>query len=369
MMSLEAQLDRRLSWLALGMIEGIRRQRLFRLVEHAGSPEAAWHLSPADLAQVPGWSERTVAAFVAQRSQVCPGKEYETAKRLGVEIWTWEDEEYPDLLREIADPPLALYARGGRLRDGLLTVAVVGTRRATAYGRQAARRLARELAAAGVCVVSGLARGVDSEAHLGALEAGGFTAAVLGCGADVIYPPESARLFEAIGRKGLILSEYPLGTPPRAANFPARNRIISGLSRGVVVIEAGEKSGALITADLALEQGRDVFAVPGPINNPYSRGANELIKQGAKLVQSAADILEEYGLQGFPFRAVGEPPAMGPEERKVLHLLRGGPVQLEELAEITGYHVSKLARILTHLELKGLVEQLPGKQFVAQKAD
>lgn len=357
---------RRAYWLALNKIEGVGRRRLAALVQQFGSAEAAWKAEPGRLAELAGWGDKVREVFLAQRGKIDPLEEYLAARRLGVHIWTVEDEDYPDLLRQIPDPPLVLYARGSALPRETLMLAIVGTRRATAYGRWAARKLAKDLAVAGLGIVSGMARGIDTEAHLGALEGGGFTVAVLGCGVDVVYPPENARLYEAIVARGLVLSEFPLGTQPKPGHFPARNRLISGLARGVLVVEAGPRSGALITADLALEQGRDVFAVPGPINSPYSQGSNELIKQGAKLVASAADVLEEYGLTA-PVQATGRasPQQLGSREREVLRLLSGGPVQFEELAELSGYNITELARILTLLEVKGLVQQLPGKQFMA----
>ncbi|MGB9919450.1 MAG: DNA-processing protein DprA [Moorellales bacterium] len=363
--------DRRPFWLGLNRIEGVRRSRLLQLVQHLGSPEAAWKASPERLAEVPGWGERAVRVFLRQRAEIVPDKEAELVGRSGVRFWTWEDPEYPPQLREIGDPPLVLYVCGQDLPPQTPLVAVVGTRRATAYGRQVARKLARELAEAGIGVVSGLALGVDSMAHLGALEAGGFTVGVLGCGPDVVYPPENARLYEAVASRGVLVTEYPLGTQPRPWHFPARNRIISGLTLGVVVVEAGSRSGALITADLALEQGREVFAVPGPVTSPYSQGCNELIKQGAKLVQTVADILEEYGLETGPAVASKNSGlrGLGGPEKRVLRLLRGGPVQFEELAEVSGYNTTELAQILTFLEVRGLVQALPGKQYVARNPD
>lgn len=358
---------RRAYWLALSKMEGLGRRRLATLVQACGSAEAAWNVEPGRLSELAGWGEKARRAFLVQRGKIDPVAEYLAVQRQGLRVWTMEDEEYPDLLRQIPDPPLVLYARGHPLPRETALLAVVGTRRATAYGRWAARRLARDLAKAGLGIVSGLARGIDTEAHLGALEGGGFTVAVLGCGVDVIYPPENARLYQAIATHGLVLSEFPPGTQPKPGHFPARNRLISGLARGVLVVEAGPRSGALITADLALEQGRDVFAVPGPINSPVSQGTNELIKQGAKLVAAAADVLEEYGLAA-PVQSATRPapPQLTAREREVLRLLGGGPVQIEELAELSGYNITELAGILTLLEVKGLVQQLPGKQFVVR---
>jgi DNA processing protein len=351
--------------IALNSIEGLGRRRLLSLLNHFGSAEKAWKAKISELSQLPGWGPEAAESFAASREKIDPAGEYLRVKRMGVQTWALDDEAYPALLRQIPDPPPLLYVRGQPPPGDQWLIAIVGTRKATGYGRYAARKLAKELSSLGVGIVSGMARGIDTEAHLGALEVGGFTVAVLGCGIDVIYPPENASLYARIAERGLILSEFPPGTPPKPGHFPVRNRLISGISRGVVVVEAGHKSGALITADLALEQGREVFAVPGPINSSYSRGTNWLIKQGAKLVETAYDILEEYGLV-LPTATTdqGCPGEVGPEDEKILRLLSGGPVAFDDLVRITGYNTVELAQRLSVLEVKGLVRQLPGNQYV-----
>lgn len=352
--------------MALNRIPGAGAKRLNILVEHFESPEAAWRGDVKEISRLPGWGESLCASFSAYRRQIDPAQEYDKVLRLGAQVWTLEDECYPERLRYIANPPPVLYVKGASWPKSSLMLAVVGVRKATAYGRRAARELAGGLAAEGATVVSGLARGIDTEAHRGALEAGGYTVGVLGCGLDIVYPPENEGLYRIIGERGALVTEFPPGFGPKPGNFPARNRIISGLSQGVVVVEAGRKSGALITSNLALEQGRDVFAVPGQIFSPMSLGTNDLIRQGAVAVTSAADILEEYGKSGTrPVADKAFVPATDHREKKVLELLAGGAVQLEALAEWSGYNISELAQVLTLLELKGLVKQLPGKQFMA----
>jgi DNA processing protein len=282
-----------------------------------------------------------------------------------VRVITLDDAGYPDHLREIADPPPVLYVKGELLSADRWAVAVVGTRRVTAYGRQVVERLVPEMARAGVTIVSGLARGTDALAHRVALEAGGRTLAVLGSGLDRIYPTEHAGLAREIVGRGALLSEFPLGTPPDALNFPRRNRIISGLAMGTLVVEAGETSGALITADLALEQGRDVFAVPGSILSPASEGPNRLIKEGAKPVTCAQDILEELNLTAVAqHEAVREALPENETEATLLRLLSSEPLHVDELGRSSALPVAQVSSALTMMELKGLVRQVGGMNYV-----
>lgn len=272
--------------------------------------------------------------------------------------------QFPELLRNIADPPLGLFYSGDAGLLGQQAVAVVGSRRATAYGLYMAEKLGRELARAGITVVSGLARGIDTAAHRGALAGGGRTVAVLGCGLDVVYPRENQKLFADIAGCGALVSEFPPGTPPQPWHFPVRNRIISGLCRAVVVVEAGEKSGAMITAYLALEQGRDVMAVPGQATSKMSRGPHRLLRQGARLVEDAGDILEELGLTRLFTDAVGASGvSLEPAEEALLALISWEPVDVDTLSVKSGLPVSQVLTILSFLELKGLVRQLPGHRF------
>ncbi len=274
-----------------------------------------------------------------------------------------DDPGYPAALRTIPDPPARLYVRGHLPGDGAAAVAVVGARRATAYGVAVARRLAADLARCGVAVVSGLARGIDAAAHEGALDAGGRTVAVLGCGPDVVYPPEHASLMARVIDAGAVLSEYPPGTPPLRHHFPRRNRLISGLSLGVVIVEGREDSGALITADCALEQGREVFAVPGPVTSATSALPHRLVQQGAKLVRGVEDILDELRL---PVRPPPAPPAvaLAGAEAAVYAVLTLEPQSLDILVLRSSLPVAEVSRALVALELAGMARALPGQRYV-----
>jgi len=288
-------------------------------------------------------------------------------RHAGIGWMTVWDSAYPPLLKQIAQPPWVLYYMGN---PGLLQrpcVAMVGTRTPTVYGRKAAESLARSLSASGLCLVSGLARGIDSAVHRGALEQPGGTAAVLGCGIGEIYPPENESLFREIAASGVIVSEYPMGTPPHPGLFSQRNRIIAGLSMGTVVVEAAERSGSLITADLALEESRDVFAVPGNITSPKSRGTLKLIRQGAILVTSADDILQEYmhmiTTPESPYSHRTPPVMLTPDEQKICDLLAGGPLSIDELLEKSQINFGLLHSVLLSLTLKNVIEPLPGSTY------
>lgn len=280
-----------------------------------------------------------------------------------IRMLTLADAEYPAALRTIFDPPSPLYVRGALISADDVAVAIVGTRRPTPYGVAVAEQLARDLTRCGVTVVSGLARGIDAAAHRGALEAGGRTIAVLGCGPDIVYPPEHRRLLESIIGQGAVVSECPPGTPPLASQFPRRNRIISGLSRGVVVVEGRTDSGALITADAALEQGREVFAIPGRIFDETSRAPHRLLAQGARLVERVEDILEELHLV---WRAAPPPvaPVLDATEDAVLAQLSLTPQNVDRLAALSGLPVAAVNRTLLVLECKGLAAALPGNRYV-----
>lgn len=281
-----------------------------------------------------------------------------------ISVYTPADTWYPAALRTIFDPPSALYVRGMILPQDEVAVAIVGTRRSTAYGRAVAQWLARDLAHNAVTVVSGLARGVDAAAHRGALDAGGRTIAVLGCGPDVVYPKDHARLMDEVIAHGAVVSEFPPGTPPHAGQFPQRNRIISGLSLGVVVVEGREQSGALITAYAALEQGREVFAVPGQIFDETSRAPHRLLLQGAKLVERVEHILEELHLPAIALRREAVGVALDSDEARVHAHLSLTPVYLDRLAALCGLSVVAVSRALTGLECKGLAAALPGQRYV-----
>jgi DNA processing protein len=363
-------------WLALSFVTGVGSRTASRLIERWGSPTAVFAASRAEL-QAFGLSDELIDRLQAPEPRRLAEHELARLDAMGATILTLADAAYPPLLREIYDPPIVLYARGdleGALRQPCL--AVVGTRRPSTYGSNVAVQLARDLAARGLTIVSGFARGIDSAAHRGALEAQGKTLAVFGTGLDVVYPRENTRLAEAICAHGAVVTEFPLGTAPTPQNFPFRNRIISGLSLGVVVVEAAQKSGSLITARLALEQDRDVFAVPGNITSATSFGPNYLIKSGAKLVQYWRDVVEE-----LPFEigrrilqqeltaadAAARPLTLPLDEReeKVLGLLSFDvPTHIDDLLVASGLPSPVLMQVLLELEVKDKITQLPGKNFV-----
>jgi len=351
-------------WFGLKSVPLVGNVTFLRLLAHFGSPERALQATPEELARVKGLSRPAAASILSHDYRGFAKEECDKVAACGARIVDVLSERYPRLLMEIPDPPPFLYLLG-ELKGSETAVALVGSRRASQYGLSTATRLARELAAQGVTVVSGMARGIDTAAHWGALKGGGRSVAVLGCGLDVVYPPENAALHEALAREGAIVSEFPMGTAPLAENFPRRNRIISALSRGVVVVEAGEGSGSLITARYALEQGREVFAVPGNVTVSGSRGANGLIKEGAKLVERVEDILEELGLEPLSGALPEKPPAFSltPQEAELYALLAQGPLQIDDLIVRSALTAGEVSATLLRLELKGAVVQLPGKHF------
>lgn len=354
-------------WIWLGSLVSATPAKKYRLLQHFADPALVWEASEAELAASGLCTKKLVLRLVDKATRKESEKALESVKKCDADIITIYDKAYPELLRHIADPPLVLYCRG-RLEPDEMCMAVVGSRRATFYGLDMAKRLSRELAEHGVTIVSGMARGIDSRAHRGALEAGGRTIAVLGCGIDMAYPPENRGLMEEIIRHGAVISEYLPGTEPSRYNFPARNRIISGMSHGVTIVEAGEKSGSLITADYALEQGRDVFAVPGNINSCGSRGTNRLIRDGAKIVTCVGDILDELNISHDTKNTYGGANRaalmkLGREEKTIAQRLLNGPVHLDVISRDCGISVQMASSILLMLELSGFVEQLPGKYY------
>ena len=351
-------------WIAFNRIPGIGRVRYSLLLKHFGALEQAWPAGPGEL-RAAGLDERLVRHIVAQRPKIDPDGELERLRRHGIRVLTWDDAAYPCRLKEIYDPPPVLYVRGKLSEGDEWAVAVVGTRRPTPYGRQVAEEITFALASNRICVVSGLARGIDSIAHRAALEAGGRTVAVLACGLDIVYPPEHAKLAAEIMERGALMSDYPLGTQPRGDYFPRRNRIMSGLSLGVLVVEGDVKSGALITARLAVEQNREVFAVPGSIFSPQSRGTNSLIQEGAKLVQRVEDILEELNLTMVPEQTEMKEliPATDTEAALLRHISKE-PVHIDEVCRQSGLPVSTVSSVLAMLELKGLVRQMGPMAYV-----
>jgi len=352
-------------YVGFNLVRGIGPARLRMLIDAFGDVERAWH-APADALYRVGLDRRSLENLLETRARVDLDREVRRVAAVGAHILTWEDEGYPKLLAEIPDPPPVLYVRGELKPEDAWAVAVVGTRRASTYGREVTRRLVSVLAQSGVTIVSGLARGVDAVAHQTALEAGGRTIAVLGCGIDLVYPPEHRELARRIAAQGALVSEYPLGTQPEPGNFPPRNRIISGLSLGVVITEAGRDSGALITADYAAEQGRDVFAVPGSILSAGCAGTNRLIQDGAKPVLDAADILQELNLTMIAEQKEARQVLPTTEtEALILAHLSAEPVHVDDLTRAVGLPVAQVTSTLALMELKGMVRQVGGMKYVA----
>jgi len=368
----------KLPYLALKSIPGVGLVLFQRLLARFGQPARVFQAKAGELLAVKGVNRDLAQDLLAFRDWDRVEAEFAKMSAAGIEVIMPDDPRFPARLKQIPYPPAFLFLKGTLLPQDDLALAVVGTRSASYYGLKTCRRLAGALAARGVTVVSGLARGIDTAAHQEALENGGRTLAVLGCGLDVVYPPENLKLYGQIPGQGALISEFPLGTPPEARNFPIRNRIISGLALGVVVVEAGLKSGTGITVRYALDQGREVFAVPGPIDSPTSVGPHRLIQQGAKLVQDVEDIFQEFPglargpgpLFGVPSRVseTGGPAAAGaaaPED-PLLALLSSDPLSLEELLRATGLPAPQVLSRLTVLELEGLIRELPGKRFVLE---
>ncbi len=361
-------------WLALARIRGLGCASFKKLADFFGDPSRALSASENTLAQVPGLERPAIEGILGFSEWGEVAKEIERSAQAGATIVPYAGAGYPARLKTIADPPPFLYVKGELRDEDERAIAVVGSRSASEYGLRVTRDLCRGLAALGFTIVSGMARGIDAAAHEAALEAGGRTVAVLGSGIDVIYPPEHEQLYQRISRQGAVVSELPVGTPPLSFNFPARNRLISGMAVGVVVVEATEKSGSLITAGLALEQGREVFAVPGEAGASRSRGTHQLIRQGAKLVERVEDILEEVAPQLAGRAATPQaslplalPPNMSAEAKKVFELVLGRPRQIDEVIETSGLTPAKVSEILLDLEILGLLKQLPGKRFSATK--
>jgi DNA processing protein len=351
-------------WVGFNHVVGIGPARLRKLIDAFGDIQIAWHASGDEL-RLAGLGPTYIEALIKTRDKLDLDREMQRIDRLGFKITTWQDEDYPARLREIASPPPMLYVWGDLETHDRWAVAVVGTRRATNYGKAVTQEFAAVLAASGITIVSGLARGIDSIAHQAALDAGGRTLAVLGSGLDQIYPPEHRHLAEAIAGRGAILSDYPLGTKPEAKNFPPRNRIISGLSMAVAVVEAGKSSGALITADFAAEQGRDVFAVPGDLNKLNSMGTNRLIQSGALMLISPDEMLEALNLEMVARKEVAAEILPEDEtERVIYEALSANPVHVDELQANCGLPIAQITATLAMLELKGRARQVGGMHYV-----
>jgi DNA processing protein len=355
------------AYIALNMIPKLGPVRLRALLEVFATPQAVLEAGEADLRSVRGVGIEAAQSIRAWRNHADPASELDLAKREGVQVVTLADENYPPQLREIHDPPTVLYVRGNLLERDRVSMGVVGSRKPTHYAGESAKRLSHQLAYAGVTVVSGLARGVDTAAHQGALAAKGRTIAVLGSGLCQLYPPENAELARKIETSGAVVSEYPLQTKADRRTFPMRNRIISGMSFGLLVVEAGTTSGALISANQAGEQGRSLYAIPGRIDNPNAIGSNRLIQQGAKLVMDVQDILDDFQLL-FP-RQPDLPPPPKPEglnsaESTIYEAMGSEELFLDELITKTGLPTQEVASTLLALEMRRLVKQLPGSRYV-----
>jgi DNA processing protein len=360
-------------WLALKSIPGIGNILFKRLIDRFSSPEKVFAASIQELSQISGISESVALRIKSFKFKESIKKEIDHVIEKGFHIITFSDVDYPPLLRNIPDPPPYLYVFG-KLSAQSNNIAVVGSRNPTAYGISATKKLSENLALLGFTIVSGMARGIDSAAHEGALLGKGKTIAVLGSGLNKIYPPENCKLFEQISENGAVISEFSIQSPPEAHHFPIRNRIISGMSLGTVVVEAAKKSGSLITARLAAEQNREVFAVPGSIHSFKSCGTNSLIKQGAKLVEHAQDIIEELSPQiqealecisddAYLENRMKALPKFNPDEQIVMNHLDNYPIHVDELVRKTSIAPGKLLSILLKFELEGIAEQLPGKCF------
>lgn len=353
----------------LNMVYDIGSVRLEKMLEFFGKPQDILKAPLGKLTAISGIGETIAAKIIALKPRDIE-KEIVAAAKSGTRILTRDDQDYPANLKNIYDPPIVLYVKGRIIPRDSCGIAVVGSRRATYYGLQAAGSFAGDLAERGFTVVSGLARGIDSAAHRGALKAGGRTIAVIGSGFMNIYPEENERLAQDIAKNGAVISEFSLNTLPLRQNFPRRNRVISGLSLGVLVVEAARNSGALITADFALEQGREVFALPGKIDSGTSFGTNALIKQGAKLVSGVEDIIEELDYGFDRFKSAKEKVAMrnrlsdNTQEEKLYGLISDTPAQMDELVEASGMSIPELSGIIFSLQAKKLIRQLPGKQYV-----
>jgi DNA processing protein len=361
--------DKRCYWLALHLIPGLGNIAFKNLLDHFEEPEQIFNAGLSDLMAVDGVRQTVARNIIGRGYTADPEKILKQVEKLEARILLYSDPDYPRMLRLIHDPPMGLYIKGKEIPHNLSHLAIVGSRNPTSYGLKAAEKIGQGLARRGLSVVSGMARGIDSAAHWGCLNGRGFTVAVIGTGIDRVYPSSNQKLFHQITQKGAVISEFPLGTPPEPKNFPIRNRIISGLSRGVVVVEATKKSGSLITASLALDQGREVFAVPGSINSFKSVGCHFLIKQGAGLIENSDDIMDQLGLN-YPYAPKKDTlketpiPPMEPSEEAIFSIISDYPTHIDQIAKQSNLEPSDVSSILLRMELKGMITQLPGKMFV-----
>jgi len=361
--------DESLYWIWLSFIPGLELKKRNKLLEAAGSAKAVWNMPNKQMETFKFLSKDIVYSLCNTKLKEFAQNTLDEAYMHGIDVLTVNHSDYPEYLKHIHAPPIVLFKKGD-ISCTTPMIAVVGSRNASYYGLSTAKELSYQLSKIGIVIVSGMARGIDTFAHKGALNAGGATVAVMGCGLDICYPYENKKLMESIIRSGAVLSEYPLGMPPAKWRFPARNRIISGMSLGVMIVEASDRSGSLITANFALEQGREVFAVPGGINSPYSIGTNKLIRDGAKMVLGIEDILEELYMK-INIEAAQKVKqvkkhyeGLSLEEAKLLEILQNdNQLCIDKLAQKSDLKINIVSSALTMLEMKGIIEQLPGKVF------
>lgn len=358
-----------IDWITLSLLPGLGLKGLWRLLQYFKTPQAILAATIKQLKLVPGITQKQLSGFSNLETVFARAKqENERLRRFGGRAIGYDDNFYPERLRQLCDPPVVLYVVGNPELLSKPSVSVVGSRAATAYGLRVSCNLSEALARVGITVISGLALGIDTQAHLGTLKAGGNTVGVLGCGLDVIYPKSNGKLYKDIGETGLLVSEYPLGTRPDSFRFPARNRIIAGVAEGVVVVEAARKSGSLITAQIALDAGREVFAVPGQIDSFKSEGTHWLLQQGAKLVQNVDDIISELGYSNKPDSQLITSEIenfdleIDPDALKLLKHIEPYPQQRDELILKSGQTAARVSELLLFLELEGLIELIPGNQ-------
>jgi DNA processing protein len=361
-------------WVGLNMVLGVGKTLSHRLVKAMGSPKNVFHASRRELMEVERVGDKVARQILDFDLERSVEREYQLIHRRNVRILTIDDPQYPFLLKSIYDPPPVIYYKGAFLDERSVPLAVVGTRKASSYGRMVAEKLCAALSEMGVCIISGMARGIDTIAHKSALKLGNPTVAVFGCGLEYTYPPESGSLRRQIEEQGAVLSEFPMSTKPDRNNFPARNRVISGLSHGTLVVEAGEKSGALITAQFALEQGREVFAVPGNIYSSESRGTHALIKMGAKLTDSPEAVVEELSgsvLELLKERknAALESIPLNPKEEHLMSLMSVQEQHIDRVIENSHLSPAEVSATLVTLELKGVIRQTDGKMFTMNPSD
>ena len=358
-------MDSREALVALNLLPDIGPVRVRNLLSRFGSAQAVLAATQADLSQVDKVGFKAANNIIRWRELIDLDGELRRIDQFGANIVTTDDSEYPALLRQIYDPPLVLYVRGTLRPEDAYAIAMVGTRQSTLYGRQTAERLARQLAASGVTVVSGGARGIDSASHEGALQSGGRTIAVLGTGLDIVYPAENVKLYQRIAEQGAVITQFPFGRKGDKQSFPIRNRIVAGMTQGTVVVEANRASGALITANFAAEYGRTVYAVPGRVDSPRSAGCHDLIKDGAQLCESAEDVLAEFAhLQAIEPEEPEIPmPTLSHPEQQVFHVLTHEEMQQDEIIRRSELPAAQVSVILLQLEMKKLVQQHPGRLF------